>query len=69
MSKNEVKQGVLQRLLRGATEIKWGKSIMSGEINQMKEMMWVRSGLWGWVKQIGWAELLIKEKKLLNQDD
>ena len=40
MSKNEVKRGVLQRLLCGATEItKWGKSIMSGEINQMKEMM------------------------------
>ena len=40
VSKNEVKQGVLQRLLRGATEItKWGKSIMSGEVNRIKEMM------------------------------
>ena len=33
MSKNEVKQGVLRRLLHGAMEItKWGKSIMSGKV-------------------------------------
>ena len=37
-SKNEVKRGVLQRLLHGATEItKWGKSIMSGKVDQIKE--------------------------------
>ena len=38
MSKNEVKRGVLQRLLRGATEItKWRKSIMSGKVKRNKE--------------------------------
>ena len=37
-SKNEVKRGVLQRLLHGATEItKWGKSIMSGKVKGNNE--------------------------------
>ena len=46
MSKNEVKRGALQRLLCCTTEItKWGKSIMSGKVNQIKEMMRVRSRL------------------------
>ena len=30
------------------------KDIVSREVNQIKEMLWVRSGLKGWVKQIGW---------------
>ena len=38
MSKNEVKRGVLQRLLCGTMEItKWGKSIMSGKVKRNKE--------------------------------
>ena len=44
MSKNEVKRGVLQRLLCGAMEItKWGKSIMSGKFKQNNEYGAARS--------------------------